>query len=141
MKETNMEHFRGEIEAEGYRFGVVDGKIVDCWEISCDACDIGKPECTRKKIKWLMSEYEIVLTEREKNFVEFAKTGWLVREYSILHWFKEKPIKEIEKWSGTFKQVLGKPICGDIFLFVTDDDEEPWSVEDLRKLKVGDQDA
>ena len=82
MKETNMEHYRGKIEEIGYRFGIVDGKIVDCYEISCDTCAFGSPECASRKIKWLMSPYkpEPVLTAREKHFLEFAQEGWIVRD-------------------------------------------------------------
>ena len=137
MKETNMEHYRGEIEETGYRFGIVDGKIVDCHEISCDTCGFGKPKCVPKRIKWLMSEYkpEPVLTQREKGFVECIRHGWIAAdEVGSKMWYEDKPekAKEPNVWLG--KKIV--TLNDDYFPFITWEDEEPWSVKALRKLKV-----
>lgn len=151
MKETNMEHYRGEIEelvgdTEGSLdgFAVVDGKPKSCMDGTyCSTCDLKKyGDCYTGFIKWLMSEYkpEPVLTQREKHFVEFVQDGWLSRdEDGGIVWFAEKPIKGMRSWYGGNKlgyvnTDLEETI--DLFPFITWEDEEPWSVADLRKLEV-----
>ena len=130
MKETNMEHFRGEIEKEEYG----------------PECDFFEQECGAARVKWLMSPYkpEPVLTEREKHFVEFVQTGYIARDKSGgMWWHEKKPAKDNEEWqSFSYTMAMNsKPYkYGKDFPFITWEDEEPWAVEDLRKLKVGDQD-
>ena len=144
MKETNMEHFRGEIEETGYRFGIVDGKIVDCHEISCDTCGFGKPKCVPRKIKWLMSPYkpEPVLTQREKGFVECVVDGWIVRDQSgNLKWSEILFDRDSLNGMWYLSKVSAEAyLREDYFPFITWEDEEPWSVEELRKLKVQNED-
>ena len=85
-----------------------------------------------------MSEYkpELVLTAREKHFVEFAQEGWLGRSISnVLYWYKSKPEKGRGSWSGTVHSFECE-VLDNLFSFITWEDEEPWAVEDLRKLKV-----
>lgn len=143
MKETNMEHYRGEIEDVGYRFALVNGEIQKCIETYCVQCDFYKfkfENCNGDRIYWLMSEYkpEPVLTAREKHFVEFVQEGWLARnENDDLIYFHEEPCKDYERWlSGDWQMSLWMMRLNDIFPFITWEDEEPWSVEELRKLKV-----
>ena len=152
MKETNMEHYRGEIEDSRYEINLVNGEVKRCKDVGCSQCgfqDMYKEfGCHRAKLKWLMSEYkpEPVLTAREKHFVEFAETGWLARDADNgLWWYEDKPIRAcMTKWSYRkfAKELSDKPYNFEqCFRFITWEDEEPWSVSDLRKLKVGDQDA
>ena len=95
--------------------------------------------CGARKIKWLMSEYksEPVLTEREKHFVEFAQEGYLARDKDgKIYRHEEKPYKGNECWHNDSHKFIGVNKVKNIFPFITWEDEEPWSVEDLRKLKV-----
>lgn len=138
MKETNMEHYRGEIEKTGCKFGVVDGKIVPCDGLICAKCDFFyDASCLQSVIKWLMSEYkpEPVLTQREKGFVECIRHGWIAAdEVGSRMWYEDKPKKDKEPnvWLG--KKIVA--LNDDYFPFITWEDEEPWAVSDLRKLKV-----
>ena len=143
MKETNMEHYRGEIEKLGFNIAVVDGEVEACGLTRCAYCDL-VGGCRIKAIKWLMSEYkpEPVLTAREKHFVEFIQTGYIARdEEGELWWYKTKPTKRDSVWKDDDqpyrfnKGILNFEQC---FRFITWEDEEPWSVEELRKLKVCD---
>lgn len=140
MKETNMEHYRGEIEefVENNRsFGVKNGVSVDCHIVGCSACELLCNHCDIGTIKWLMSEYkpEPVLTAREKGFVECIAGGWLARdEGNVLVWFNCKPHKETDYWYLAAGDCVN--INKDYFPFITWEDEEPWAVEELRKLKV-----
>lgn len=151
MKETNMEHFRGEIEDVGYRFALVNGEIQKCIGTYCVQCDFYKfkfGNCNGDRIYWLMSEYkpEPVLTQREKHFVECIEDGWLTKGECCneFKWWEKKPRRERNKWvayEATQVHSILSYAFGIELPFITWEDEEPWAVEDLRKLKVGDQDA
>ena len=145
MKETNMEHYRGGIEAtkeNEFCFGFADGKIFACNEGKCGMrCEFFGGFCNANRIKWLMSEYkpEPVLTTREKHFLEFAQKGWIVRDKDggISFYSRQKPEKVNVRWSPLNPEVFMTD-CGD-FPFITWEDEEPWAAEELRKLKVVDE--
>ena len=152
MKEKNMEHFRSEIEAimkgfEDFGVDIDNGKLMACSKSrSCERCKFSylnnknkEDPCTKHKIKWLMSEYkpEPVLTAREKHFVEFAQEGYLARDKDgKIYRHEEKPYKGNECWHNDSHKFIGVNKVKNIFPFITWEDEEPWSVEDLRKLKV-----
>ena len=98
MKETNMEHYRGEIEKLKYSFGFINGEIKSCGGCCWD-CEFHPKNregehtvCSPYKLQWLMSEYkpDPVLTAREKHFVEFAQTGYIARDKSGGMWWHEK---------------------------------------------------
>ena len=146
MKETNMEHFRGEIEAVEYRPALIDGKIKSCVESCCKDCSFYTStfeNCSGARISWLMSEYkpEPVLTAREKHFVEFMQEGWIARdENNAIFWHGAEPKKHDHSWGNDcLKYARVDSYVREIFPFITWEDEEPWSVEDLRKLKVVDE--
>lgn len=157
MKETNMEHFRCEMENllelddEDELFAVVNGRPVLCFEQErCIGCELkGKPgDCAKSFIKWLMSEYkpEPVLTAREKHFVECLEDGWLTKGEACneFKWWEKKPRRERNKWvayEATQVHSILSYAFGIKLPFITWEDEEPWSVEDLRKLKVGETDG
>lgn len=153
MKETNMEHFRSEIEKfldDSGDFAVMlDGEVNMCGSRMCDHCifsyhhNVEKEgvSCRRLQVDWLMSEYkpEPVLTAREKRFVEFLQDGWLARDlrYNCFYWFKEKPTKGNDAWYCECSTwLLHSTLLEGLFPFITWEDEEPWSVEELRKLKA-----
>ena len=132
---TNMEHYREEIEALNYDIALCNGKVVKCTGSGCYGCDYQDKECSTKLIEWLMKEYESkpVLTVKEKHFVEFAKDGWLARDKNgELYFYKNKPHKNIESWWDSVPCRL--KAFGYFFPFIKWEDEEPWSVEELRKL-------
>lgn len=139
IKETNMEHFRSEIEKNEYSLAMTNGKITNCQNTDCGDCEFNTIRCVREKIKWLMSEYkpEPVLTQREKHFVEFAQEGWLARDESgVMTWFSAYPRKDADGyWNGEIYSFPAKKLT-EIFLFINWEDESPWSIEELRKLKV-----
>ena len=144
-----MEHFRSEIEKILNRLdynvpAVVNGKPVTCKGTFCDDCDLHETgeSCGTKFMRWLMSEYkeEPVLTAREKHFVEFVQEGWITRDKDgNLYWYEEKPIKCINSsyWGWDCRYISFGTI--EVLSFITWEDEEPWSVEELRKLKVKDE--
>lgn len=157
MKETNMEHFRGEIEGLKYSFGFINNEIESCGKC-CWGCEFHPKNnesdeytiCSPYKLKWLMSEYkpESVLTEREKHFVECIEDGWLTKSKSnIITWWEKKPSRDgkhgwiVTDTSGfVYLQEIHPCAFGDMFPFITWEDEEPWAVADLRnQMAVDDQ--
>lgn len=150
IKETNMEHFRSEIEELVNKINclyipaVVDGKPVPCNDnVECNICEFHSSgvDCAVSFVKWLMSEYkpEPVLTEREKHFVEFAQVGWLARdEDGSLYWYELKPTKDSleDSWDIFGEHTELGLLAVAMFPFITWEDESPWSVEELRKLKA-----
>ena len=154
MKETNMEHYRGEIGEiieecidVNPKIAIVDGKPVPCKRLAeCNKCELKEGHsCFLDFIEWLMSEYkeEPVLTEREKHFVELVREGWIARDlkYNCFYWFKEKPTKGNDAWYCECSTwLLHSTLLEGLFPFITWEDEEPWSIERLRELKVQDAD-
>lgn len=151
MKETNMEHYRGEIEAILNEKNVIaisklDGSIFACKEEECHRCicmdsrDNKIIPCDVTLMRWLMSEYkpEPVLTQREKGFVECIGGGWIARNKDgDLIWFEGQP--ERSHYENIWTEDIDydqTQLCAMYFPFITWEDEEPWSVESLRKLKV-----
>lgn len=127
-----------------------DNKVVYCSNISCESCmfdscgkHIGRSQvCSDRLHEWAESEYveEPTITSREKNFLDLLlpnykyiakdKNGFLLA-------YTEKPIKILE--------TLGMANCALInmfdikFDFIKREDEEPWRIEDLKKLEVKDE--
>ena len=147
MKETNMEHYRDEIEAACHGIKLKNGEIYMCHGATkCSDCEFRDMYvglgCQRAIIRWLMSPYkpEPVLTAREKHFVEFAQEGWLARDKGgKIYWHGAKPQKGDKEWHNSHANYINIHVCDftkNLFPFITWEDEEAWSVEELRKLKV-----
>lgn len=148
--ETNMEHYRNkilEILKNGYHdFSLrKDGSFASCGGMNCDDCVFGaektKVNCCKAKTLWMMEEYkpEITLTAREKHFVEFVESGYIARDESgRLYWYGVKPKREFNHWYNKNDEVYNIYEFDGMFTFITWEDEQPWSVEELRKLKVQD---
>ena len=141
IKETNMEHFKNELEQlvkSKTPFGVLNGKPEPCHIIGCSKCEIESGHCVTGTTAWLMSEYkaEPVLTAREMGFAECIKYGYIARDHEgTLEWYKEKPQKLYGCWLYSRDQTIIY-LNREMFSFISWEDEEPWSVEELRKLKV-----
>ena len=131
------------LRKNGHSIARVNGKITVCGQTDCDRCEfvetrtLDTDNCDAVKTVWLMADYkpEITLTAREKHFVEFVETGWIAKDYDgWLSWHEEKPTQKCGEWESSGNQdAWGRNSIFDIFDFITD--EEPWSVEELRKLR------
>ena len=141
-----MEHYRDEIlEAIKYgaTFGLMGGERKTCGSERCVNCEFYPADnlqsCTANTMLWMMADYkpEITLTAREKHFVEFVEKGWIARdEDGETVWYLQKPNKDKYGWKCNCDYVtLGKFWDG-CFNFITWEDEEPWAVSELRKLKT-----
>lgn len=149
----NREKFAKEILDIACNGGVIavtkDNKVVCCRDINCEQCLFHKTNyyesyCDYEAtMRWAESEYvekKPTITSREKNFLDLLlpnykyiakdKNGFLLA-------YTEKPIKILETW-GMANCVLINMF--DIkFDFIKREDEEPWHIEDLKKLEVKDE--
>ena len=143
----NREKFAKEIldiACKGNHFGVTKvGEIISCPETDCTECLFNDDyDCDISLERWAESEYvdKPTITSREKHFLDLllpnykyiakAKNGFLLA-------YTEKPIKILETWGIANCALIN---MFDIkFDFIKREDEEPWSVEDLKKLEVKDE--
>lgn len=143
----NREKFAKEIldiACKGNHFGVTKvGEIISYPETDCTECLFNDDyDCDISLERWAESEYveEPTITSREKNFLDLLlpnykyiakdKNGFLLA-------YTEKPIKILETWGIANCALIN---MFDIkFDFIKREDEEPWSVEDLKKLEVKDE--
>lgn len=157
----NREKFAKEIIDVACKGGTIavtkDNKVVDCDEIPCgscifDDCDkyikhIGHLQAYGDKLhEWAESEYvesKPTITSREKNFLDafLSNCIYIARdEDNLLYVYYDKPIRGNKMWISDYaSHDMPKDMYGDIFSFIKWEDEEPWSVEDLKKLEVKDK--
>lgn len=147
---TNFEYYKEEIleiTNKGYAVAVIDNKPMECPAITyCDECQFkSRISCMRDRMKWLYEEHveKPKLTKKERQFCELVDTGWIARDYDEKLFFYQinKPCKNGTYWKtkGNRYQNLSQIMFMDIdldFTFITWEDEEPWSVEELLKLEV-----
>lgn len=146
---TNMEYYREQIEKilganSRLAAGVINKELCNCNSLNCCDClfEARKGTCENNKLRWLMAEHkeEPTLTTNEAGIANLLSGGYIAREESgKLYWYEYAPVKG--ESDGVWKVIDGSysPIYRvfiPIFEFIHWDDAEPWSVEDLRKLKV-----
>ena len=152
----NREKFAKEIldiVCKGNRFAVTkSGKIVNCSSIGCNECLFDNISidcvCDVSLERWSESEYieKPTITSKEKVFLDLIlpKYKYIARDNGTnkLYLYIDKPSKHYTYWlpelNDSAYELLYKPL--DIkFDFIKWDDEEPWSIEDLKKLEVKDE--
>lgn len=147
---TNMEYYREQIEKilganSRLAAGVINKELCNCNSLNCCDClfEARKGTCENNKLRWLMAEHkeEPMLTQRDYHLVQFLPDGWVSRDkVGMLNWYANKPIQNDVFWVAvndiSMKHGLIIGFGNSILPFIHWDDAEPWSVEDLRKLKV-----
>lgn len=127
-----------------------DNKVVGCDDIYCDQClfDIDNL-CHRGDnilYRWAESEYveKPTITSREKKFLDvlLPSCKYITRDNSNeLYIYNKKPTRTDCNWysnDGTL-DCISTNLFGNMFDFIRWEDEEPWSIEDLKKLEVKDE--
>lgn len=158
---TNFEHYKKEIlniTDRGYNVAVVNNEPTACGYVQhCEECQLEnkseKWRCHLNRMKWLCEENveqpkKPKLTKKERQFCELVETGWIARNKTGDLYFYEphedKPYKLNSADTTIWRHdamicFLSDEEC-DLFhvpfSFITWDDEEPWSIEDLLKLEV-----
>lgn len=130
-----------------------ENKIVYCSNISCESCmfdscgkHIGRSQaCSDRLREWSESEYveKTTITSREKNLLDalLSNCKYIARDKdNLLYVYYEKPIRGNQFWISDYVSYnMPKYMYGDVFNFIKWEDEEPWSIEDLKKLEVRDK--
>lgn len=145
----NKENFAKEIldiACKGYPFSVTkSGEITFCDCFKCDMCKFYVPadykSCRIRRYEWSESEYveKPTITSREKKFLNMLlpKSKYIARdENDKLYVYTEKPKRVIGYWGcpdGSYQ--ISADIFGNMFDFIKWEDEEPWRIEDLKKLE------
>ena len=152
----NREKFAKEIldiACKGGRLAVIKGnKVVDCDGLSCEQCLFSEPGpftnyCNDEApIRWAESEYveEPAITLREKNFLDLLLPDckYIARDNinNNLYIYYNKPRRNSMKGSWITDNsncfYVSRDMYGNMFDFIKWEDEEPWSIEDLKKLEV-----
>lgn len=149
----NKEKFAKEIldiACKSEKFSVIkSGEITFCDCFKCDMCKFndstGEKSCRTKRYEWSESEYveKPTITSREKNFLDalLSNCKYIARDKdNLLYVYYDKPIRGNKFWISDYaSHDMPKDMYGDVFSFIKWEDEEPWSIEDLKKLEVEDE--
>lgn len=137
-----------EIACDGSDFAVEEktGNVVYCDSITCSDCLFAKTfeapnECITERRKWAESEYieKQVISKRDRAFLDYLgkELKYIVRSKSDnLMAFQNSAEKREDGWvigSGALKSLQKLNIE---FPMVKWEDDEPWLIEDLKKLEV-----
>lgn len=106
-KETNLEHYYEDLLKIGSgSFGVTDGKVKQCYNMSCSQCDIKRINnsgyCRINAIKWLASPYKKTackLTKFEYDLLNAHKDSGMQKCLSSY-----RPLLELNE-KGYFKDI------------------------------------
>lgn len=148
----NREKFAKEIldiACKGEKFSAIkSGEITFCDRFKCDMCKFndstGEKSCRIKRYEWSESEYvETTITSREKAFLDILLPSckYIARDKdNLLYVCYDKPIRCNKFWISDYVLYdIPKDMYGDMFDFIKWEDEEPWSIKDLKKLEVKDE--
>lgn len=137
-----------DIACNGNSIAVVrsTGKLRPCCEISCGEClfNTGTSPCREEIRKWAESEYveRQVISKKDKAFLEYLSVNiqYIARDMSgRLYIYVRRPYKQIDCWSSSACETEKTLWMFNIdFPMVKWSDEEPWLIEDLKKLEVVD---
>ena len=145
---TNFEYYKKEIleiTNKGYDVAVINNKPVSCESLEyCTECQLKNHRgCYLNLTKWFCAEHieQPKLTKKERHFCELVETGWIARDVDeSLYYFEEEPARDKKRkvWDEVpFSKVIEIDQFDDCdFDFITCEDREPWSIEDLLKLEV-----
>lgn len=148
----NREKFTKEIldiACKGNKFGVTKaGEIISCPETDCAKCLFNDDiDCDISLEQWSESEYveKNTITSREKKFLDVLLPKWkyIARDSNnSLCIYPIKPIRFGTCWmvknDYNYYYVL-RDMYGSMFDFIKWEDEEPWSIEELKNLEVKDE--
>lgn len=143
-----------DIACKGGKIAVTkDNEVVNCDDITCNQCLFNKTDdcggyCDREAlIRWAESEYvepKPTITSREKKFLDalLPNCKYIARDKinDNLYVYYNKPRRNSmnESWITDDRNYfyVSRDMYGNMFNFIKWEDEEPWSIEDLKKLEV-----
>lgn len=135
-----------EIACSGNSIAVIkkSGYIVPCNISRCSLCLFSGHNCKGKVREWAESEYieKPVISKRDVSFLDYLKGyKYIARDFDgKLYAYTSIPTKILDyahwRTNGACKRLTGLDID---FPMVKWSDEEPWLIEDLKKLEVVDE--
>lgn len=135
-----------EIACNGDSIAVKNNKLTCCRCLDCSECLFNGSDCCRKQVKkWSESEYieKPVISKRDKAFLEYidGKFKYIVRDsVGELYAYSAKPCKDFGIWAPQAGVGFQLDFNFSVdFKVVKWSDEEPWLIEDLKKLEVVDE--
>lgn len=153
----NREKFAKEIldiVCEGGSLAVTkDNKVVNCDDVNCGQCLFYKTDdygsyCDGNSLyRWAESEFveKHTIRSKEKKFLDalLPKWNYIARDSNTnLYIYPIKPTRLGKRWmlkNDYYFYKIAKDVYGNMFDFIKWEDEEPWSIEDLKKLEVKDE--
>lgn len=146
-KEKYAKEIVDAVTSGGYGFGFnkYSGEIRRCNEVSCDEClfceSHGADECNKAKREWAESEYieKPVISKRDRAFLEYLDTiiHYVTRDLNDdLYIYISKPYKLIDCWESEREADKILRMFNIDLPMVKWEDNEPWLIEDLKKLEV-----
>lgn len=143
---TNFKFYKDELIAiagDGSEVAFVKGKPVKCDSIDCCQCDFKSFRCGVDLIKWLYAEHVEMpkINKKTKEFFDLIETGWVARDIDdtlYIYTADNKPEKGNNIWiTSSVMMSLNNNILPFLTLdFIKWEDDEPWSVENIRNLEV-----
>lgn len=119
------------------------GRVVSCNETNCCLCLFRGDDCKEKIREWAESEYieKPVISKRDRMFLDLLKDSWkyMARDNisNAVYVFTEIPEKsDIGHFAYTGEARRISSDFNVVFPIVKWSDEEPWYIEDLKKLEV-----
>lgn len=143
----NKEKYEKEIvelacDGKGVAIDKRTGKISSCDDISCSNCLFDdNHDCDKVRREWAESEYieKPVISKRDRAFLEYLgeNVKWMTRDYNGKLWVWETiPEKSVISKVWTCAAGNGLNAFNIDFPMVKREDDEPWFIEDLKKLEV-----
>ena len=144
---TNREKQTEEILNVACRGGSIamdryNNKICSCGDIECENCAFydSHANCSIKVKIWSESEYveKPKISKRDRGFLECIKESYRYMARDMdgeVYVYQNRPHKKIDEW-GNGEEVQHISCFKVDFLMVKWEDEEPWLIEDLKKLEV-----
>ena len=125
----------------------IKGEVVGCSSLICENCKFGKKEeCKTAIEEWLEEEYvePTVISKRDRAFLNYLRENkkYIARDKNNdLFIYETKPRKAEKCWGMTDSLVCESYLYlnrhFDVgFPMVKWEDEEPWKIDDLKKLEV-----
>ena len=121
----------------------VGERVVRCGNIACSECLFTPLNCVEKIREWAEQENikKPVISKRDKAFLEYIKEKYkymAIDDDGCLFAYITKPYKNyiFDRWSSDTNCVGVSRYFDVDFPMVKWEDEEPWLVEDLKKLEV-----
>ena len=136
------------IACDGNSIAVVrsTGELRPCCEISCGEClfNTDTSSCSEEIREWAEAEHveRPVISKRDRAFLEYLSTNiqYMARDMSDrLYIYPRKPYKQVNCWSSSACETEKALWMFNIdFPMVKWEDDEPWLIDDLKKLEVVD---